>query len=98
MSNPSVSLTRPPVVRLQHKYFALLAMALAFGLPTLLASAWGDALGGLMYGGFVLRVLIWHTTFAINSFAHWVGDQRFSKRFTARGNHIIAFFTVGEGE
>ena len=58
---------------------------------------WNDALGGFLYGGFVSRVLIWHGTFSINSFAHWLGDQQYSILNTSRGNLFLAFLTCGEG-
>ena len=32
--------------------------------------------------------MIWHCTFAINSFAHYLGDQAYSEDVTARGNMV----------
>ncbi|KZT62669.1 hypothetical protein CALCODRAFT_548885 [Calocera cornea HHB12733] len=66
-------LERDPVVRFQHKYYLPLAVLVGFVLPTVIAATWGDALGGFIWGGVIARLIIWHNTFAINSFAHWEG-------------------------
>ncbi|KAJ3081839.1 hypothetical protein HDU99_004509, partial [Rhizoclosmatium hyalinum] len=84
-------------VRFQHKHFVPLAMTSCFILPTILGSVWGDALAGYLYGGIVSRICIWHATFCINSFAHWIGEQEFSSEHTARGTTLLAIMTMGEG-
>lgn len=90
-------LTSDPVVVFQHKYYVWLALAVGFVAPALLSSLWGDALGGFLWGGYVLRVLVWHSTFCINSVAHWLGEQNYSRAISARGNIICALLTNGEG-
>jgi len=50
-----------------------------------------------VWGGAVARLLIWHTTFCINSLAHWTGLQPYTQEVTARGNYLIALLTSGEG-
>ena len=65
--------------------------------PTVLGALWGDALGGFLYGGYVTRILIWHSTWSINSLAHMFGDQDFSTENTSRGNLFLALITHGEG-
>lgn len=47
------------VVRFQHKYYVLIAMFSGLILPALIGWSWGDALGGLVWGGAVARLLIW---------------------------------------
>jgi len=86
------------VVLWQHRLFVPFALFSAFIAPSLICHwAWGDFLGGFLYGGFVLRVLIWHGIFSINSLAHYVGTQEFSQAISARGNWLLAFLTCGEG-
>lgn len=86
------------VVTWQHRYFVPLAFSMSFLFPTLVCWVfWNDFLGGLLYGGFVSRVIIWHAVFSINSLAHYVGSQDFSKEISARGNWVLAFLTCGEG-
>ncbi|KAJ9096422.1 hypothetical protein QFC21_005244 [Naganishia friedmannii] len=59
-------------------------------LPTLIAKfGWGDAMGGYVWGGLVARLLIWHTTFCINSLAHWSGLQPYTEEVSARGNYYL---------
>ncbi|KAJ3110799.1 hypothetical protein HDU96_006261 [Phlyctochytrium bullatum] len=90
-------LNADPIVRFQHKYYQLLALLSGFVIPTILGSLWGDALGAYLYAGFVVRVIVWHVTFCINSFAHWLGDQKFSAEMSARGTLLLALLTQGEG-
>ncbi|KAF8910097.1 hypothetical protein CPB84DRAFT_1958587 [Gymnopilus junonius] len=86
-----------PVVHIQHKYYVPLALFFGFIFPTLLASLWGDALGGYIWGGLVARLCVWHCTFLVNSLAHWDGLQPYSDEDTSRGNLILALLTGGEG-
>lgn len=86
------------MVRLQHQYFLPLAFSMAFLFPTAVAwRFWNDSIGGLLYGGFVLRVIIWHCVFSINSLAHYIGSQDYSLNNTSRGNEVLALITSGEG-
>jgi stearoyl-CoA desaturase (delta-9 desaturase) len=85
------------VVTWQHKHFLKLAIGLGLVLPTFLGTLWNDSLGGFLYGGFVSRIILWHTTWFINSFAHSWGEQEYSTENTSRGNFILALFTNGEG-
>ncbi|KAI3631300.1 hypothetical protein MIR68_010790 [Amoeboaphelidium protococcarum] len=85
------------IVVFQHRYYVPLALTCGIALPTVLAgSLWGDYFGGFLYAGYVSRLLIWHATFCINSFAHMLGDQPFSHDNTSRGNLLLAFVTNGE--
>lgn len=86
------------VLRLQHRFFAPLALALCFLTPAGVSKLWyNDALSGLLYGGVVLRVVLWHAVFCINSWAHIVGEQRYSLGVTAKGNLALSVITNGEG-
>ncbi|KAJ3252692.1 hypothetical protein HDU77_005013 [Chytriomyces hyalinus] len=85
------------VVVFQHKYFVPVAMSLCFVAPFMLGSMWDDGYAAFLYAGIVARIVIWHLTFCINSFAHWIGDQEFSTESTARGTFLLAVLTQGEG-
>lgn len=85
------------VVSLQHRYYLPLAIVMAFVVPTLVGWFLGDAWGGLLLGGVVRLLLAYHATFSINSFAHWLGNQRYSSAHTARDSWWTALFTMGEG-
>ncbi|CAG8460476.1 4425_t:CDS:2 [Scutellospora calospora] len=85
-----------PVVVFQHNHYVSLALLSGLVAPTIIAATWGDALGGFLYAGVFGRVLVWHSTFCINSFAHWAGDQLYSNEISARGNLLLAIMTNGE--
>jgi stearoyl-CoA desaturase (delta-9 desaturase) len=77
------------VVRFQHRYYVPIALFSGLILPCAIARyGWGDGIGGLVWGGAVARLLIWHTTFCINSLAHWTGLQPYTEEVTARGNYV----------
>lgn len=81
----------------QHANYLILAFGLGFILPTIIASLWGDAWGGLFFAAHVSQLIIWHATFSINSLAHWIGNQDFSLETTAKSNFLLALITFGEG-
>jgi len=66
-------------------------------LPTAIANIWNDASGGFVWAALIARVFTWHTTFIVNSLAHWRGLQPYSDESTARGNLLFALLTCGEG-
>jgi stearoyl-CoA desaturase (delta-9 desaturase) len=77
-------LDRPGI---QHLPAVALAMAclLLGGLP------------GLVWGFFVSTVILWHGSFAINSFAHRFGRQRYVTGDESRNHWLLAILTCGEG-
>ncbi|KAJ3203769.1 hypothetical protein HDU67_009938, partial [Dinochytrium kinnereticum] len=85
------------IVRFQHRHYPYLALFSGFVIPTIIGAYWGDALGAYLYAGFITRVVVWHLTFCINSFAHWIGEQNFSTEMSARGTLLLAMLTNGEG-
>ena len=42
-------------------------------------------------------MLLWHATFAVNSFAHLFGRRRYATNDSSRNNPVIAVLTLGEG-
>jgi stearoyl-CoA desaturase (Delta-9 desaturase) len=54
-------------------------------------------LPGLFTGFFLSTVLLWHSTFLVNSLAHVVGRRRYATEDTSRNNVLIAVVTMGEG-
>jgi len=51
----------------------------------------------LVWGFVVSTVLLWHTTYMINSGAHMWGSRRFDTQDTSRNNWWLALLTMGEG-
>lgn len=89
-------LQRNRLVTWQHRYYHLLALLVGLGVPTALASVWGDAIGGLLVGGFLRIVVQYHSTWSINSVAHTFGFRRYHLTGTARLCPYLTISTVGE--
>jgi len=51
----------------------------------------------LIWGFFISTVLLYHSTFAINSLAHRLGKRRFETKDASRNNGFLTFITLGEG-
>lgn len=87
-----------PIVRFQHKYYIPIALVMSFVLPTLIAGlGWGDYAGGYFYAGVIRLCFVHHSTFFVNSLAHFAGDAVYTDRHTARNSFITALLTLGEG-
>lgn len=86
-----------PLVRFQDRHYLSLLLGMGFLVPTLLASIWGDAMGGLLVAGFLRLLVQYHSTFSINSVAHLIGRRPYSTAVSARDSFITAILTLGEG-
>ncbi|MCS6989929.1 MAG: fatty acid desaturase [Chloroherpetonaceae bacterium] len=85
------------VIRHQHQRYILWSTFMGLVFPTLVCALWGDALGGLMIGGFLRVAINQQLTFLINSLCHYAGSKPFSDKITARDNWFAALLTYGEG-
>jgi len=85
------------LVNWQHRFYLPIAVVMAGAVPALVASAWGDPLGGFLWAGCVRLVVQYHSTFAINSIAHRFGRRPYSMTTSARDNVFVALVTLGEG-
>eukprot|EP01134_Creolimax_fragrantissima_P001084 CFRG1084T1 len=83
------------IVMLQHKVFVPLQIFVAFGMPILLFPE--DKVQSIIYGGFMARVLTWHSTWCVNSLAHWLGHDEYSNETSAKDHYLTALLTFGEG-
>ncbi|KAI5889751.1 uncharacterized protein SCHCODRAFT_02635511 [Schizophyllum commune H4-8] len=91
-------LSRNPVVRFQHAHYVKLMVFMAFIFPTLVAwLGWGDARGGYIYAGVIRLCFVHHSTFCVNSLAHWLGETPFDDKHTPRDHFVTALATIGEG-
>lgn len=81
----------------QHKHYLILAiLANIFSILTA-GYLCNDYFGATVFV-FLLRLFcVHHATFAINSFAHFLGSQPFSKTTSAVNNWFVSLFTFGEG-
>ncbi|MFN0117084.1 MAG: acyl-CoA desaturase [Elusimicrobiota bacterium] len=85
------------LVQWQNRHYVKIGIIVGFVFPTLLASIWGDPLGGFFIAGFLRTVMNHHFTFSINSFAHMIGKRPYSDQNTSRDSWFLALVTYGEG-
>ena len=97
-------LMRFPELRVIDRFDILVPILTCIGLfylgqhlgtkhPQLLTNGWQ-----LVIWGFVLStVLLYHTTFLVNSVAHIWGKRRYKTKDSSKNNMFIAFLTFGEG-
>ncbi|MBV8950970.1 MAG: acyl-CoA desaturase [Actinobacteria bacterium] len=82
---------RYPELRFLNRYDWIAPWTL--GLVCWLIGGWS----GLVVGFFWSTVLLWHTTFSINSLAHVFGRRRYDTSDTSRNSLSLALLTGGEG-
>jgi stearoyl-CoA desaturase (delta-9 desaturase) len=90
-------LMRDPIVMWQEKHYVTITWIMNLAPPLLVGLITGDWLANLLLMGFARLVITHHTTFFINSLAHYWGRRPFSDENTSRDNPFLAFFTHGEG-
>jgi stearoyl-CoA desaturase (delta-9 desaturase) len=91
-------LTKNAIVRWQHQWYLYLILIVGFGIPTVVAGlGWGDWRGGYFYAGAMRLCFVHHSTFCVNSLAHWLGETPFDDKHTPRDHVITALVTIGEG-
>ncbi|KZT11179.1 delta9-fatty acid desaturase [Laetiporus sulphureus 93-53] len=91
-------LSKSHVVRWQHRWYLQLIIGMGFILPTVVAGlGWGDWRGGFFYAGAARLCVVHHSTFCVNSLAHWIGETPFDDKHTPKDSFITALVTVGEG-
>ncbi len=84
-------------IRLQHRWYALFAIATGLVVPALVATSWHDPVGGLLVIGFLRAALLLQATFCVNSLAHLLGRRTFDADGSARNSTLTALVTFGEG-
>ena len=84
-------LAKYPELRWLDRYS--LAPAVALGAACFAFGGWP----GLFVGFFLSTVVLYHGTFAINSMAHEVGNQRYLTGDDSRNHWFLALVTLGEG-
>ena len=90
-------LQRDKIVAWQHKHYYSIALIMNFAPPLLLGAITGQYLAYFLLMGVLRLVYSHHTTFFVNSLAHYWGSRPYSSENTARDNGFIAFLTYGEG-
>lgn len=84
-------LMRQPFYRWLDRYFLLLQIPLAVLLYSL--GGWSF----VVYGVFVRAVLLWHSTWLVNSATHQWGYRNFASKDSSRNLWWVSLCTYGEG-
>jgi len=67
------------------------------GIALALLCALIGGFSGVVWGFLVSTVVLWHSTYTINSLAHTWGTRRYDTDDTSRNNPWLALLTLGEG-
>jgi stearoyl-CoA desaturase (delta-9 desaturase) len=90
-------LNRDGIVLAQHKYYGLLAITMNILPVWVIGALSGDMIGSILIIGFLRLTVSHHTTFLINSLAHYWGRQPYTSSNSAKDNSFLALLTYGEG-
>eukprot|EP01132_Coremiostelium_polycephalum_P002351 gene2351-2899_t len=91
-------LNADPWIRWQHRYYIPIAVFMGVIFPTFVAGIfWGDWIGGYFYSGLIRLIAVHHSTFMVNSLAHFLGDSTYDDKHSPRDSFITALLTFGEG-
>ncbi|KXN86974.1 Acyl-CoA desaturase [Leucoagaricus sp. SymC.cos] len=91
-------LRKDPLVTWQHRWYFLLAIVWGMLVPILVAGLfWGDWWGGFCFVGAARLTLAHHSTFCINSIAHYLGSTPYDDTLSPRDHLLSALLTMGEG-
>lgn len=92
----SADLEADPIVAWQHKHYYVIALLMNLVPLLILGALTGEYMGFLLIG-FMRIVYTHHTTFFINSLAHYWGKQPYTSTNSARDNGLLSLLTFGEG-
>ncbi|KAI4524963.1 hypothetical protein K525DRAFT_192776 [Schizophyllum commune Loenen D] len=91
-------LEKDAITRWQHRHYFSLMVVFGFLLPTLVpALLWDDLTGGFCIAACLRLTVAHHSTFCINSIAHYLGEQPYDDRLSPKDHLLSAILTMGEG-
>jgi stearoyl-CoA desaturase (delta-9 desaturase) len=86
------------IVMFQNKYYVFISLSCSIGMPLFYYLFNGyNIFNCICFPIAFSRVLVWHSTWFVNSLAHSFGTQDYGKSGTSRDNILTAFLTLGEG-
>ncbi|WP_373080001.1 acyl-CoA desaturase [Zhongshania sp.] len=90
-------LQRDKIVMWQHNNYLVLVLTMNIAPAVILGFITGNMLEHILLAGVLRLVVSHHTTFFINSLAHYWGRRPYTDENTARDNDFLALLTYGEG-
>lgn len=85
------------IVAFQHNYFIFLWVFFNLFCNLFILSLWNETLLNSIFSSFIRITVTQHTTYCVNSFAHYFGNKPHRKDLFAANNKYISFLTFGEG-
>ena len=85
------------IVSFQHNYFIHLWIFLNIFCNLFTLSLWNETLINSIFSTFIRISVTQHTTYCVNSLAHYFGNKPYRKDLFAANNKYISFLTFGEG-
>ncbi len=90
-------LTANKLVMFQHKHYVSLFILGNLSLSLLVGFFLGDYVGAFILAWWARLFLLHHSTWFINSLAHYWGARTYCKELSAVDNYMISLLTFGEG-
>jgi len=78
-------------------YLFLDGVHFLFNIPLAILLYYWGGWSFVIWGIFVRTVLVWHSTWSVNSFAHVWGYTNYKTNDNSKNNWIVALLTFGEG-
>jgi len=86
------------LVQWNHRWYFHLAILFGYILPTAIPGLlWNDWMGGWCFSAALRLTVAHHSTFCINSIAHYLGSTPYDDALTPRDHFLSAILTMGEG-
>jgi len=85
------------LVMSQHYYYSIWSVGAGILLPILIGALMGKALGAFIMAVCLRLILVLHSAFFINSYAHTFGSRDYDATISARDHWLGAILTNGEG-
>ena len=95
--NNAQDLMRSKLVMHQHQWYTYWSLGAGIVIPMLIGFLIGRPLGAFIMAVNLRLILVMHSAFFINSYAHMFGHQDFDGHVSARDNWLGAVLTNGEG-
>ncbi|KAF9531300.1 delta 9-fatty acid desaturase protein [Crepidotus variabilis] len=91
-------LRQDALIQWQHRHYFLLLVIFGILVPCIIPGVMFDDWWGGFYFAAALRLTIaHHSTFCINSIAHWLGDSPYDDALSPRDHFLSSLLTMGEG-
>jgi fatty-acid desaturase len=83
---------------LNNKFYLWLdKLHFLFNIPLAILLYYFGGWAFVVYGIFLRTVLVWHSTWSVNSLSHIFGYKRYETKDNSRNNWLVALLTYGEG-